>query len=259
MAKGFKKGAYYPLNFKLVGNPQPETAKENTIWIDTDVPITGWMFSVSEPEPPTDGLDGPVWIYTGTSSAVKFSATKKNSIMVYPISVKQFAGGAWVDKTAKSFQNGEWVDWNTYLYNAGNEYSDVTGGWTLKANAGMTAKKLEDSIFYDITGGTQRDGWCYTTKPVDLTGFKTLTAKVNIITNGGTGCYFRFGASKNVPSSTTFTHDVYTQTQSKGEMTVKVDISTLTAGSYYIGMGFVVSDGYVYEVALHRKPISEVV
>ena len=28
-----------PLNFKVVGNPQPSNPKVNTIWVDTDVPI----------------------------------------------------------------------------------------------------------------------------------------------------------------------------------------------------------------------------
>ena len=37
------------LNFKVVGNPQPETAKENTIWFNTDVKITGWNFAATQP------------------------------------------------------------------------------------------------------------------------------------------------------------------------------------------------------------------
>jgi hypothetical protein len=47
MAKGFKQGAggVSPLNFKVVGNPQPTNPKENTIWVDTDVKITGYQFS----------------------------------------------------------------------------------------------------------------------------------------------------------------------------------------------------------------------
>lgn len=51
MAKGYKHGAggTNPLNFKVVGNPQPSNPKENTIWVDTDVPITGWEFSANEP------------------------------------------------------------------------------------------------------------------------------------------------------------------------------------------------------------------
>ena len=37
------------LNFKVVGNPQPETAKENTIWVNTIVDITSWHFGAEEP------------------------------------------------------------------------------------------------------------------------------------------------------------------------------------------------------------------
>lgn len=53
MAKGFKRGAGGGnlLNFKVVGNPQPTSPKESTIWIDTDQKITGWDFSATEPYP----------------------------------------------------------------------------------------------------------------------------------------------------------------------------------------------------------------
>ena len=37
------------LNFKVVGNPQPSNPVENTIWVDTDTPITSWVFSATEP------------------------------------------------------------------------------------------------------------------------------------------------------------------------------------------------------------------
>lgn len=39
------------LNFKVVGNPQPENPKENTIWVDTDEKITSWYFSTEKPNP----------------------------------------------------------------------------------------------------------------------------------------------------------------------------------------------------------------
>ena len=53
MAKGFKHGAGgggTALNFKVVGNPQPESAKGNTIWVNTDVPIGAWYFAATQPE-----------------------------------------------------------------------------------------------------------------------------------------------------------------------------------------------------------------
>jgi hypothetical protein len=130
MAKGFKHGAgggSGGLNFKVICNPQPSTAKENTIRIDTDT-FTSWIFSATEPEAPEEGM---VWFTNGTSSSVEFNALKKNGLQVYPISAKQYIGGVWVDKSAKSYQGGAWVDLasDCYLYNSGDQCSDITGGW----------------------------------------------------------------------------------------------------------------------------------
>ena len=66
------------LNFKVVGNPQPASPKENTIWINTDAEITSWVFSATQPT----GADGMVWISTGTSSSVEFNVLKKNGIKI---------------------------------------------------------------------------------------------------------------------------------------------------------------------------------
>lgn len=113
------------LNFKVIPNPQPSTAKENTIWVDTDR-INNYYFAVTEPE----GMaEYDVWFPVGTSSTVAFSATKKNPIMVYPLSAKQYVSGKWVNKEAESYRDGGWVDWIYYLYNSGNEYTGITGGW----------------------------------------------------------------------------------------------------------------------------------
>jgi hypothetical protein len=35
--------------------------------------------------------------------------------MVYPISAKQYVGGALVEKPARTYQGGEWVDWYTII------------------------------------------------------------------------------------------------------------------------------------------------
>lgn len=89
------------LNFKVVGGTSaPSSPKENTIWVNTDAEITSWVFSATEPEAPTAGM---VWITTGKTSTAPFNALKKNNITVYPISAKQYVGGAWVDKTAKIY------------------------------------------------------------------------------------------------------------------------------------------------------------
>lgn len=104
------------LNFKIVGNPQPASPSENTIWLNTDVPITSNILSPAEPETPEEGM---VWISTGTASTVAFNALKRNGIVVCPISAKQYTGGEWVNVTAQSYQGGEWKNWRIYLFNNG--------------------------------------------------------------------------------------------------------------------------------------------
>lgn len=96
------------LNFQVIGGTTaPSNPKENMIWVNTSTKITSYIFSATQPT----GSAGMVWISTGTSSTVEFNALKKNGIQVYPISAKQYIGGAWVDVEAKIYQGGSWVDW----------------------------------------------------------------------------------------------------------------------------------------------------
>lgn len=177
MAKGFKHGAGgggAGLNFKIIGNPQPAEAKENTIWVDTDVEITGWDFNTTEPANPVPGM---VWIYTGTSSPAAFNALKKNGIQVYPLSAKQYIGGAWISKEAKTRQGGEWAGWMTTLYDAGDEFTDITGGWVKKnrspsstANGSLT-KNDDNMHIKNVTNGSTS---ACTANQIDLTPFTKL-------------------------------------------------------------------------------------
>lgn len=155
------------LNFKVICNPQPSTAKENTIWVDTDR-INNTHFSATQPE---NMADYDVWISTGTSSTVAFSATKKNPIMVYPTSAKQYIGGALVDKTAMSYKGGKWVEWwNGQLFSYGKHYEEITGGW--KTTWTFT-KQADGSYFYTRKSGADFTP-LQTVNKIDLSKWKTL-------------------------------------------------------------------------------------
>lgn len=107
-------GGSNPLNFKVVGGTtQPNSPRENTIWVNTGTAITDWFFGATQPGTPIEGM---VWFSVGTSSSAEFNALKKNGVQVYPLSAKQYVGSAWVSKTAKSYQNGSWVEWVTTVY-----------------------------------------------------------------------------------------------------------------------------------------------
>lgn len=175
MAKGFKQGAGggNPLNFRVVGNPQPETAKENTIWIDTDEKITGWDFSATQPIEPTEGM---VWIKTSNASHAEFKALKKNNIQVYPHFANQYIGGVWVYMNAKIRKNNEWVDLRQYLYNDGDQCKALTGGWQSLATGGTVT--FNESTAYLQTGAVGDFTHICSVNAVDLTALSELVFRV---------------------------------------------------------------------------------
>lgn len=246
MAKGFKHGSggIDLLNLKVVGNPQPQTAKENTIWVDTDIPITGWLFSSQMPENPEQGM---VWFLTATHSGAQFNALKKNGIMVYPLAAKQYVSGAWANVTAKSYQNGALVDWwNGELYENGNQYIPYTGGWTTSEYIYWTNPCLAEfnesniRIYFQSGKGC---GGVGTENKVDLSGYNTVKAIVypesvlqfGILDNKSDDMYVGKGLAKtSIPART-----------DNVNQTISLDISSIDAG--YISFG---TDGraYIYEV-----------
>lgn len=229
MAKGFKHGAGggTPLNFKVVGGTtEPASPKENTIWVNTSTAITSWIFSASEPENPTEGM---AWFTTGASSPTAFNALKKNGIQVYPLSVKQYVSGAWVDLEGKSYQNGEWVDWCTYLFMGGNQYTQLTGGWKIDRNGGINVT-IGQTIDFEIIMASARDAAVFTNNKVDLTNFKTLEFVVNVTSVGNVHVGITTNNSGSVP---TFTAKKTITTT--GQHIATVDLKSIY-GEYYVGI-----------------------
>lgn len=235
MAKGFKHGAgggSGGLNFKVICNPQPSTAKENTIWIDTDT-ITSWIFSATEPSPAEPGM---IWITIGTSSTVEFNALKKNGIQVYPISAKQYVGGAWAEVTAKSYQNGKWANWICYLLSNDNLHEEVTGGWEL--SDGYTFEKQPDGTFYLARSSSATYDPINTKNKIDVTNYTKAIMKQK-------------SASKaNVSTIEIVGFETHANNTLTGQEDIALDISEIS-GDVYIGL--TVSQGhncYIEEVRL---------
>lgn len=233
-------GGGAPLNFKVVGGTtEPENPKENTIWVNTDVPITGWYFSANQPE---NMAEGEVWITTGNRSAVEFNILKKNVVQVYPLSAKQYVGGARVDKPAKSYQVGEWVEWFTYLYDVGNVFEELTGGYNSFLYKGGGSASVDsdgmhiqatktESYYYPQTG-------LYTVNKIDLTKYNTIKVEGTLNKNGGGG-NFCVGVYPNEPPNLD-SHLAINYHGTEGAFEVAVDISNVT-GSYYLAVAAMIN------------------
>lgn len=224
------------LNFKVVGNPRPAIPKENTIWVNTDVPIGGWYFSATQPE----GLsEGDVWFSIGTSSTVAFNALKKNGIMVYPISAKQYIDNVLVNVTAQIYQGGKWVDWITYLYNKGDQCISLTGGWGTgyKTNASFAAVNASfgNEIGFSISREAGRVNYCQiaaTKNKIDLTNANRLRFKFTSV--GGNSGYVRVGIARSLDFTSTSAIVSYLTVNSAGD--VNLDTIGVT-GEYYVFCG----------------------
>ena len=182
-------GSGSELSFEVVGGTtQPENPKENTIWVNTDTEISEYSFNATEPKEPTEGM---VWILTITSSVISFNVIKQNNITIYPVSAKQYINGTWVAMDVKIYQNNIWADFATYLYNAGDECTDLTGGWIViskRNSSGNSGQSKAPSLTrgsdtLTMTGVTDSGGMIYTQNKIAISSRKRLTLDANVITS----------------------------------------------------------------------------
>lgn len=172
------------LGFSVVAQEtQPTSPTENMIWVETSAEMTGWVLSAAAPESP---VEGTVWISTGTSSLVSFNALGggENTLMVYPLNVSQYNNGAWASVSAMSYINGEWVVWwNGILFDNGDQYEAITGGW--EQNAGFIYSSSNQSMGTVTIGNTLKcvcssgkTSYAVTKNKIDVTDYSTLNVTV---------------------------------------------------------------------------------
>ena len=218
------------LNFSIVGGlSRPESPKANTIWAKTDIPIAGWAMSSSEP---TDPYNGMVWIVTGSNSKVAFNASKKNALMVYPTSCKQFADGAWANVTAESYIEEEWAEWFTYLFieNGGQQVPLVFKALNTKVS---NVSEKNGTIVFEYSSVDNSYLASGTEGAVDLSGKSRVCFDLEVRTNYASGGgEFTVGVTSkqvNAEYNNTFIASEKPAADSVRK-TIKVDVSGITSG-----------------------------
>lgn len=164
------------LNFSVVGGTaQPADPVENMIWVNTDVEITDVVISNA---PPLEHQTGTVWIKTGSSSYGQLNIAPAGTAMVYPLECWIYAddSASPVQAEAMTYRYGKWRDWGVYLYKAGYECVEITGGWSildpLTGDVEVTDEAMIISVDDDTLSRYYR-GIC-TKKPVDFTHINKL-------------------------------------------------------------------------------------
>ena len=209
------------LNFTVVGGTsQPVNPKENTIWVNTETEISGWVFSAEEPGSPVEGM---VWIRLGTTSEVPFNALKKGELYCFPTSCEQYVGGSWASVDAYIYQGGQWLQFSSeshYLavYDSGVENVPLTLiGFTRKTSV------LQASL------GTGGSAYIKTSSAIDITYNSALNVTCSYI--GGEGTFAGYFYARILNTDGRVVAEKSSARNTKG--TISLDISSLT-GSYIV-------------------------
>jgi hypothetical protein len=225
------------VNLSVTGGATQPAGKENLVWINTDVTITDWLISAKEPAARSDGTalsGGEVWIVTLDQSSSVLNISKDHAVYVYPCRCMQWVSGAWVKKASMVYKNGAWSSFVKYLYDAGEAYLTLTGGWSRQAMKNDNNQGYTDTVptvtynaenMVHALSGTDRTGITYTAIKVDLTDYSTLRLR-GTRTTGSLAIWSSFGSK--------WSDGRVAKMALPNVMDVSLDISAIT-GEKYIG------------------------
>lgn len=194
----------------VVGLTAPANPRENTVWVKSDTAGKKYVFAEAEPEAAEEGL---LWL----------SVTGKGIITA----ARVYSGGKWVLADAYMFIGGQWVpiasSWDGVLFENGNQYEDITGGWYVHGidGTGTTPNLHAWSSPGQVT--------IRTNNKIDVTNYKTLYWTGS---GGGGSAGEEWGADCYIKD----TVDAETSVASlsfRHNNTYQIDVTSIT-GEYYI-------------------------
>lgn len=144
-----------------VGLTAPSSPRENTVWVKSDKAGKQYVFAETEPGSPGDGL---IW----------FCVTNVGIITKTSV----YADGAWTLVDTYMYLSGAWVQiasaWNGELFDDGNQYEDVTGGWSVD-NSYYGSGSIGTTIVGGSGGNNADQGSrIYTNKAVQSVAYQTF-------------------------------------------------------------------------------------
>ena len=164
------------LKLRIFGQTTPPpNPKNNDIWVNTSLPIGGWEFSEVSNPGWGSGVSGFVYFtstYSGagnaaTSTGLNFLKEWTHAIYTKLLQCRQYDGSSWLQKDAYIYHD-KWIQfsraWDGTLFYNGNQYTDITGGWT-------GANSYSPNLSATLYSGTITIS---TASAVDLSGFSTL-------------------------------------------------------------------------------------
>lgn len=258
------------LYYSVVCSTTEPAKKEGRIWVKSGVPMT--QFEVGNTW--TTAKVGVVVVGGTPGGANPTSANKildlintkvagiQNRLKLTPASCKQVQGsvGNWVSVDAYVCHSDTWIQfssaWNGELYDSGNQFVAVTGGWN-KCNwkSYATESISLPSVTYNADSVTisksksnaTSGGWC-TVNKIDLSGYNTIRF---FITNCYmTGSEVSLFATENVEGGISSAAS-RVKVGSNGAKEMAIDISNVNK-SCYVGIGISTYQDYDANITVSK-------
>jgi len=232
------------LNFDVVGGTtQPVSPKENTIWVNTEVPISGYHFTnISKPNwASTPGMVN-IFFESGLGGYKNsFNILKENQFFINPINATQNDGTTtWYDKKIRIYTNNQWYDVGLTIYLNGTFFN----GYTFECygkNGSATVTEQASNIRIALSSGA--NAYCHIIQPIDVTDYNYAILKftssyaysepANNDYNIGASLYIGTGP-KNIDWSEP--HHTIKEFAAGGVYELKVDLSSMTGDRYFTPM-----------------------
>lgn len=176
---------------------------------------------------------GQIWVKTDTSGSIFIDAIKgKNEAIVDPVAAYEyFTNNGWVNRDAEVYQYGAWkvleTPWDGYYFKDGEQYTDITGGWSTDGWTNTGTVTASDTIAVSAPASSHFAA-ISTKNTVDLTDANTLWFDSPNGNNGYGYGYLCVTSAKSVASA----DDIKASVQVKAGRG-SVDVSSLS-GKYYI-------------------------
>lgn len=232
----------------LVGGiTQPSNPKNNTIWANTSVTLTG-RYELAESAPSTvNGASpqaGDLWLKTGSGGI--YPIFKGVAVPVCLVSV--YSGTSWVN-TSASFYNGSWSIICLMLLDGSNKHNEVHGGWNRFYSYVGAPSEISTGLRFDW-GGTESfnaQAGFQTVNMINLSGFTSLIFELTVDSTVNTcyvgagttvmACIFKNGMQvNNTDNVNTNIYTHYTTHAGGGTKALIVNVSGVSAARY-VGLG----------------------
>ena len=155
-----------------------------------------------------------------------FDTQKFHNVSGFPGNAYIHENGKWRRCDGYVFHSNKWVQfssvWDGTLFDNGNQYANVTGGWV---GNGISSTTVGTNLSLIVANTSP---YLTTQNAIDLSGY----TKLHMIADGNAGQYSYFGISSNVPSNARPNY-IASATFIGGENVL--DVSAINSGHISIG------------------------